>query len=79
MIQSKYSIFLLCILVFIFIFSPVQLTAQQQNAAVFFERGKNFMANEDWYSAIESLLECLRLNSAHAEGTAAIAECYYER
>jgi tetratricopeptide (TPR) repeat protein len=59
----------------IFIF-PVQLSAQ--NAAVFFERGKNFMANEDWYSAIESLLECLRLNSAHAEGTAAIAECYYE-
>jgi tetratricopeptide (TPR) repeat protein len=36
------------------------------------------MADENWYSAVESFLECLRLNSAHAEGTAALAECYYE-
>jgi tetratricopeptide (TPR) repeat protein len=36
------------------------------------------MAEEDWYSASEALLECLRLNPAHAEGTAALAECYYE-
>jgi tetratricopeptide (TPR) repeat protein len=36
------------------------------------------MAEEDWYSAVEAFLECLRLNPAHAEGTAAIAECYYE-
>jgi tetratricopeptide (TPR) repeat protein len=75
-IHSKYSIFLLCILLLIFLFLPVQLTAQ--NAAAYYERGKVFMADEDWYSAIESLFECLRLNSAHAEGTAAVAECYYE-
>jgi tetratricopeptide (TPR) repeat protein len=36
------------------------------------------MAGEDWYSAVESFLECLRLNPAHAEGTAALAECYFE-
>jgi tetratricopeptide (TPR) repeat protein len=36
------------------------------------------MANEDWYSASEAFLDCLRLNPAHAEGTAALAECYYE-
>jgi tetratricopeptide (TPR) repeat protein len=36
------------------------------------------MAEEDWYSAVEAFLECLRLNPAHAEGTAALAECYYE-
>nr|AGS53441.1 TPR domain protein [uncultured bacterium contig00027] len=36
------------------------------------------MAQEEWYSAIESFLECIRLNPAHAEGTAALAECYYE-
>jgi tetratricopeptide (TPR) repeat protein len=47
-------------------------------AAVYYERGRSFMSLEDWYSAAESFLECLRLNSAHAEGTAALAECYYE-
>ncbi|MCL2805573.1 MAG: tetratricopeptide repeat protein [Treponema sp.] len=36
------------------------------------------MANENWYSAVEAFLECLRINPAHAEGTAALAECYYE-
>ncbi|MFP3040414.1 tetratricopeptide repeat protein [Treponema primitia] len=36
------------------------------------------MVQEDWYAATEALLECVRLNSAHAEGTAALAECYYE-
>jgi tetratricopeptide (TPR) repeat protein len=36
------------------------------------------MIEEDWYAAAESFLECLRLNPAHAEGTAALAECYYE-
>jgi tetratricopeptide (TPR) repeat protein len=36
------------------------------------------MGEEDWYSAAESFMECLRLNNAHAEGTAALAECYYE-
>ena len=47
-------------------------------AAVLYERGRNFMAVEQWYSAAEVLLDCLRLNPAHAEGTAALAECYYE-
>ena len=46
-------------------------------AAVLYERGRYYMAGEDWYSASEALLECLRLNPAHAEGTAALAECYY--
>jgi tetratricopeptide (TPR) repeat protein len=36
------------------------------------------MTGEDWYRATEAFLECLRLNPAHAEGTAALAECYYE-
>ncbi|MCL2763068.1 MAG: tetratricopeptide repeat protein, partial [Treponema sp.] len=47
-------------------------------AAAFYEQGRKSMAAEDWYSAAEALHECLRLNSAHAEGTAALAECYYE-
>jgi tetratricopeptide (TPR) repeat protein len=36
------------------------------------------MAEEDWYAAAESLLEALRINPAHAEANAALAECYYE-
>jgi tetratricopeptide (TPR) repeat protein len=47
-------------------------------AAALYERGRAFMAEEDWYSASEAFLDCLRLNPAHAEGTTALAECYYE-
>jgi tetratricopeptide (TPR) repeat protein len=36
------------------------------------------MAAEDWYSASEALLECLKLSPSHAEATASLAECYYE-
>jgi len=36
------------------------------------------MAAEDYYTAAESFIEALRLNPAHAEATAALAECYYE-
>jgi tetratricopeptide (TPR) repeat protein len=50
----------------------------QSGAARYYEQGRSFMTGEDWYSAAESFLECLRLNPAHAEGTAALAECYYE-
>jgi tetratricopeptide (TPR) repeat protein len=47
-------------------------------AAAYYERGREAMVREDWYSAAEAFIECLRLNPAHAEGTAALAECYYE-
>jgi tetratricopeptide (TPR) repeat protein len=71
--------FLLGIFFIFSVFSPLsaQNTGAAQAAALY-EQGKNFMAEEDWYSASEALLDCLRLNPAHAEGTAALAECYYE-
>jgi tetratricopeptide (TPR) repeat protein len=50
----------------------------QAGAAFYYEQGRSYMTGEDWYSATESFLECLRLNPAHAEGTAALAEGYYE-
>jgi len=66
-------------LIFVLSIFPTILTAQAQNsAATYYERGKSQMADENWYSAVESFLECLRLNPAHAEGTASLAECYYE-
>ncbi|GHU15553.1 hypothetical protein FACS1894163_02680 [Spirochaetia bacterium] len=56
-----------------------QLHAQSpSNAAAYYDQGRASMLAEDWYAAAESFIECLRLNPAHAEGTAALAECYYE-
>jgi tetratricopeptide (TPR) repeat protein len=75
--MPRFRIFicLICVLFFL----PLSLAAQSQNtAAAYFERGKSQMADENWYSAVESFLECIRLNPAHAEGTASLAECYYE-
>ncbi|GHU69110.1 hypothetical protein FACS189450_01350 [Spirochaetia bacterium] len=57
----------------------MRLQAQSpSNAAAYYDQGRAFMLAEDWYRAAESFIECLRLNPAHAEGTAALAECYYE-
>jgi len=73
--RFKIIICLICALSFF----PAILTAQTQaSAAAYYERGKSQMADENWYSAVESFLECIRLNPAHAEGTAFLAECYYE-
>jgi len=75
MSYSRCIIFLLCVLLFF----PVSIASQSPlTASAYYERGKFYMADENWYSAVESFLECLRLNPAHAEGTAALAECYYE-
>ena len=75
MSRFKSIIFLLCVLSFF----PMRLASQSPfSAAVYYERGRSYMAEENWYSAVESFLECLRLNPAHAEGTSALAECYYE-
>jgi len=60
-----------------FLFLTVEIEAQNSSQA-HFERGRIHMAEENWYSAVESFLECTRINPAHAEGTAALAECYYE-
>ncbi|MDR2802677.1 MAG: tetratricopeptide repeat protein, partial [Treponema sp.] len=49
-----------------------------RDAVYFYTQAQSAMLNENWYAAIEDLLECLKLNPAHAEGSAALAECYYE-
>ncbi|MDR1586711.1 MAG: tetratricopeptide repeat protein, partial [Treponema sp.] len=48
------------------------------NAAALYNRGQTLVAQEDWYAASEVFLECLAVNPAHAEATAALAACYYE-
>ncbi|MCL2067219.1 MAG: tetratricopeptide repeat protein [Treponema sp.] len=78
--MARIKIFLSLLLLCAFL--PVLLEAQSgtgaAQAAVLYERGRYYMAEEDWYSAVESFLECVRLHPAHAEGNAALAECYYE-
>jgi len=65
------------LIILLFLLFPIHIEAQN-SAQAHYERGRNHMAEENWYSAVESFLECLRINSAHAEGTSALAECYYE-
>ena len=70
-----------CIALLLCVFVLLTSTVQAQtyvSASAYYEQGRVFMSQEDWYSAVESLLECLRINNAHAEATAALAECYYE-
>lgn len=65
-------------LLLIFAFSQLEAQNNAAGAAALYEQAKNSMALDDWYSASEALHDCLRLNPAHAEATAALAECYYE-
>jgi len=75
MLHSRLIILTLCLLILF----PVSLAAQSPNsAAALYEKGRSSMAEENWYSAIETFMDCIRLNPAHAEGTSALAECYYE-
>ena len=58
---------------------PGGLAAQSAlSVTALYQQGRAFMAEEDWYAAVESLLEALRVNQAHAGAAAALAECYYE-
>ena len=47
-------------------------------AATLYAQARSYMAAEDWFSAAAILKESLRANPAHAEGTFALAESYYE-
>jgi len=65
-------------LFYVLLFFPAALSAQPASSTTFYEQGRSQMAEENWYSAVESFLECVRINPAHAEGTSSLAECYYE-
>ena len=62
----------LCLTIF-----PMELAAQT-NVQLLFDKGREAMMAEDWYAGTEFLIDCLRINPAHADATAALAECYYE-
>jgi tetratricopeptide (TPR) repeat protein len=58
--------------------SPLLGAQNRPSAEFWYDRGRSSMLEEDWYGASESFMESLRLNPAHAEAHAALAECYYE-
>jgi tetratricopeptide (TPR) repeat protein len=61
------------------VFFLIPLEAQDRSGPEYwYERGRAFMREEDWYAASEAFMEALRLNPAHAEAVAALGECYYE-
>jgi tetratricopeptide (TPR) repeat protein len=64
-------------LIILLFFSAQGLWSQSTGPADWYERGMDAMIAEDWYAASEAFIECTRLNPAHAEATAALAECYY--
>jgi tetratricopeptide (TPR) repeat protein len=67
------------LLLFLILLNTAAVFAQPAgSAAAFYNRGQALMAEEEWYAASEAFLECLKINAAHAEGTAALAACYYE-
>jgi tetratricopeptide (TPR) repeat protein len=55
---------------------PGRLAAQTPEA--YYRQGRTAMSAEDWYAATEAFIEAVRINPAHAEANAALAECYYE-
>ncbi|MDR1046211.1 MAG: tetratricopeptide repeat protein [Treponema sp.] len=65
-------------LAFLILLSAAGGLYAQNTAGDWYGKGRGFMVEENWYSAAEAFLECLRLNPAHAEGTFALSECYYQ-
>ncbi|MDR2808058.1 MAG: tetratricopeptide repeat protein [Spirochaetaceae bacterium] len=61
----------------LFILTLLPAAPAPANPASYYEQGQEAMLDEDWYTATEALLECVRLNAAHAQATGALAECYY--
>jgi tetratricopeptide (TPR) repeat protein len=78
---SRSLLFFQAALIFLLLISPVLFSQSRLpggTAASYYEQGRAYMTQEDWYAAAEALLECLRLSPAHAEGAASLSECYYE-
>jgi tetratricopeptide (TPR) repeat protein len=60
------------------LFCVAPLCAQTKRDAIFYyNEGRASMLDGDYYGAAQSFLEGLKVNPAHAETTASLAECYY--
>ena len=71
--RTRTSIF--AVLIFIL---GINWLSAQSSAQSLYESGRASMTAEDWYRGAEFFIDCLRINPAHADATASLAECYYE-
>ncbi len=65
------------VLVFIAFFSGMCFAQQPKTAAYYYEQGRSFQLNENWYDAIGQYLEATKLNPSYAQAWYALAECSY--
>jgi tetratricopeptide (TPR) repeat protein len=61
----------------VFLCSAAVFPQTRRDAVYYYNEGRAFMLADDYYSAAQSFLEGLKINPAHAEATASLAECYY--
>lgn len=57
--------------------SQLELSAQNLSPRHWYEKGQESQAASDWYSAVESYQEAVRMNSAYGDAWFALAECSY--
>ncbi|GMO46633.1 MAG: tetratricopeptide repeat protein [Termitinemataceae bacterium] len=50
----------------------------KRDAAYYYNSARQAMANEDWYSGVENLLESVHQNPSYVDAVFALAECYFE-
>jgi len=78
--RIRRKIFLPSFIIFCFLtfFAGSFHLSAQTSAPALYERGRLSMLDEDWFTAAEFFIDCLRMNPAHAEAVSSLAECYYE-
>ena len=64
-----------CILCFFFI--QPNLLAQNLTAPQWYQKGQDAQRAADWYGAVESYQEAIRVNNAYGDAWYALAECSY--
>jgi tetratricopeptide (TPR) repeat protein len=61
----------------VFLCAAAVFPQTKRDVVFYYNEGRVFMLADDYYSAAQSFLEGLKINPAHAEATASLAECYY--
>lgn len=77
MYNKKYRLWMVPAFMFLFYNAHVLGAQSLSSPTAYYDRGRTFVLDENWYTAAEAFLECIRLNPAHAPATAALADCYY--
>ncbi|AEE16422.1 tetratricopeptide repeat protein [Treponema brennaborense] len=57
---------------------PVSAAAPARTSKYYFDQGQKLQSAQDWYGAVESYYEAVRLNPAYGAAWFSLAECNYE-